>query len=342
MSDRPRSVLVCPGIGSYGPGSLGSLAPDHPAVEAAEAIRVQYGLESLLALDGAERFDPSRHLRPANVAALTFMTTLLDAERAMADHRLVTLVGSSLGWFSALAVAAALPFEDAFRLMQEVALLREQAVADPAAGGQVIYPLAGPDWRRAPDLEAAVVDVLADGGAGEHQVFASLDLGSFAVLTGDAAGVARLMERLPPVKVGAREYPLRLALQGPDHSPLAEPVAEAAADRLGGLRWQPPAITLIDGRGARWTPWATDPGELRDYTLGEQLTEPYRFATSLHVAMREYAPELLVLAGPGTSLGSIVGSVVVAEGYRGLRSRAALEATQGSSQPLVLSMGRAA
>ena len=342
MSERPRSVLVCPGIGSYGAGSLGSLAADHPAVEAAESIRVQYGLEPLLALDGAEHLDPSRHLRPANAAALTFMATLLDAERAMADHRLVAIVGSSLGWFSALAIASALPFEDAFRLMQEVALLREQAAADSAGAGQVIYPLAGPDWQRSPDLEAAVVDVLAEGGSGDHPVFASIDLGSFAVLAGDAAGVERLVARLPRVKVGAREYPLRLALQGPDHSPLAEPVAEMAADRLNGLRWQPPAITLIDGRGARWSPWATDPEALRDYTLGEQLTEPYRFATSLHVALREYAPELLVLAGPGASLASIVGSVVVTEGYRGLRSRAAFEAAQQSSQPLVLSMGRGA
>jgi acyl transferase domain-containing protein len=342
VSDRPRSLLVCPGIGSYGPGSLGSLPADHPAVQAAEHIRVEYGLEPLLSLDAAAQFDPARHLRSANAAALTFMATLLDAERAMADHRLVAIVGTSLGWFSALGIAAALPFEDAFRLMQEVALLREQAAADPSAGGQVIYPLAGPDWRRSPDLEAAVIDVLADAGAGERHVFASIDLGSFAVLAGDGPGVARLVERLPAVKAGTRDYPLRLALQGPDHTPLAEPLADTAADRLAGLRWREPATTLIDGRGARWTPWATDPAALRDYTLGAHLTEPYLFAASVRVALREHAPELVVLAGPGASLGSIVGSMVVAEGYRGLRTRAAFEAAQHSSQPVVLSMGSTA
>ena len=342
MSERPRSVLVCPGIGSYGPGALGSLPADHPAVQAAEAIRVEYGLEPLLDLDRAEALDPARHLRPANAAALTFMATLLDAERAMADHRLVAIIGSSLGWFSAIATAAALPFEDAFRLVQEIALLREQVATDPGGGGQVIYPLAGPDWLRSPDLEAAVIDVLADAGAGERRVFESIDLGGFVVLAGDQAGVARLVERLPAVKAGARQYPLRLASQGPDHTPLAEAVAEAAGDRLSGLRWQRPETTLIDGRGVRWTPWAADWTALREYTLGAQLTEPYRFATSLRVALREYAPDLVVLAGPGASLGSIVGGIVVREGYRGLRSRAAFEAAQQSSQPLVLSMGRAA
>jgi hypothetical protein len=81
---------------------------------------------------------------------------------------------------------------------------------------------------------------------------------------------------------------------------------------------------------------------LRDYTLGPHLTEPYMFAASVLVALREYAPDLVVLAGPGASLGSIVGSMVVAEGYRGLRSRAAFEAAQHSSQPVVLSMGSTA
>src|SRR4029079_5834104 len=119
VSERPRSLLVCPGIGSYGPGSLGSLPADHPAVQAAEHIRIEYGLEPLVSLDAAAQFDPSRHLRPANAAALTFMATLLEAERAMADHRLVAIAGTSLVWFSALGIAAALPFEDAFRLMQE-------------------------------------------------------------------------------------------------------------------------------------------------------------------------------------------------------------------------------
>ena len=342
MSDRPRSVLVCPGIGSYGASALGSLPGDHPAVAAADAIRLEYGLEPLTDLDRADRIDPGRHLRPANAAALTFVATLLDAERAMADHRLVAIIGSSMGWFSAIAAAAALPFEDAFRLVQEVALLRERAAADPAAGGQVIYPLAGPDWQRSAELEAAVLDVLADAGAGERQVFESIDLGSFVVLAGDGAGVARLIERLPAVKAGARQFPLRLAAQGPDHTPLAEDVADAAADRLTGLRWQQPATTLIDGRGVRWTPWGTDPTSLRAYTLGTQLTRPYQFATSLRVALREYAPGLVVLAGPGGTLGSIAGGVIVGEGFRGLRSRAAFEEAQHSSRPVVLSMGRGA
>ena len=101
--DRSRD---CAGRGAYGAGSLGSLPLDHPAADRADSLRAEYGLESLLDLDGADGFDPMRHLRPANASALIFMVTLLDAERAADDHEVVAVIGNSLGWYSALANAA--------------------------------------------------------------------------------------------------------------------------------------------------------------------------------------------------------------------------------------------
>jgi acyl transferase domain-containing protein len=199
-------------------------------------------------------------------------------------------------------------------------------------------------WAPAPGQRAAVAGALgqSEGGNGAGRIFESIDLGGYAVLAGDDRGVATLIERLPSVRIGERLFPLRLALHGPYHTPLVEHVAEMAAERLGGLRWQRPSITLIDGRGARWSPWSTDPGALRDYTLGEQVTTPFRFAASVRVALREFAPDVVVLPGPGNSLGGILGQLIVAEGYRGLRSRAAFEQAQRSALPVVLSMGRQA
>jgi [acyl-carrier-protein] S-malonyltransferase len=340
MTGRPRAVIVCPGRGAYTAASLGSLPPDHPIVRRAEQLRAEYGLEPLLELDGAPRFDPARHLRPANASPLIFITTLLDVEQAAVDHRITAVVGNSLGWYSALAVAGALPFEDAFRLVQEMAILQEEPLPDGGHGGQVIYPLLDADWAPVPDLRAAVSDVLSDGHGTGGRVFESIDLGGYAVLAGDDRGVAHLLDRLPPVRIGERLFPLRLALHGPYHTPLVEHVAEVAADRLAELRWQRPSVTLIDGRGARWSPWSTDPAALRDYTLGEQVTTPFRFAASLRVALREHAPDVLVLPGPGNSLGGICGQLLVTEGYRGMRTRADFEATQQSAAPVILSMRR--
>jgi malonyl CoA-acyl carrier protein transacylase len=336
-----RVALVCPGRGSYTAASLGSLPVEHPLVGRAEELRARYDLEPLLALDGADRFDPGRHLRPANASPLILVASLLDAEQALADHEVVAVAGNSLGWYTALAVGGALSFDDAFRLVQEVALLQELPAdgGGSDAGGQVIYPLSDADWVPNAELEAAVAAAVHDDAAG-GRAYPSIDLGGYAVLAGDAEGVRRLLDRLPPVKIGERLYPLRLAQHGPYHTPLVAHVAEAARVALDALAWRAPRLTLVDGRGARWTPWSTDPQDLRDYTLGEQLTTPFDFATCVTVVLREMAPELLVLPGPGNSLGGICGQLIVAEGYRGLRTRSAFDAAQSSGRPAVVSMRR--
>jgi len=335
-----RAVIVCPGRGAYSAGSLGSLVAEHPVVDRAEELRARYNLEPLLELDRAVKFDPARHLRPSNAAPLILLASLLDVEIAMADHAVTAVVGNSLGWYTALAVAGALAFDDAFRLVQEMALLQEEPLPDGGPGGQLIYPLNDDAWRPDPDLRAAVAAALTNGNHGTARVHESVELGGYAVLAGDEPGIAHLQRSLPPAKVGERLYPLRLALHGPYHTPLVAHVAAAARERLADLEWRMPSLTLIDGRGARWSPWSTDPDALRDYTLGEQVTTPYRFATSVRVALREHAPDVLVLPGPGNSLGGVCGQLIVAEGYRGIDSREAFEAAQRSNSPVVLCMRR--
>lgn len=336
--DEPRAVLVCPGQTATASASLGSLPAGHPLMDRAEELRQGHGLEPLADLDGGAPFDAQRHRRPANAWPLILLGGLLDAGRAAADHRLAAVVGNSLGWCTALVVAGALSFDDGFRLVQELALLAEEPLADSGPGGQVIYPLTDPEWRPDPALGAAVEAALRDGSEPEGAAFHSVELGSHAVLAGDEPGVARLLRVLPPLQVGDRRFPLRVAAVGPYHTPLLAEAAAAAAERLAGLEWRAPSLTLVDGRGARWSPWSTDPVALAAYTLGEQPTTTYRFATSLRVALREHAPDLLVLLGPGTSLGAICGQLIVAEGYRGLRSKAAFEAAQRSAQPVILGM----
>jgi malonyl CoA-acyl carrier protein transacylase len=344
--ERRRAGLIAPGRGSYTAASLGSLSPDHPLVLRAEELRARYELEPLLALDGSERFDPARHLRPANASPLILVASLLDAEQALADHEVVAVAGNSLGWYTALAVGGALSFDDAFRLVQEIALLQELPSdgngggTDGGSGGQVIYPLTDATWQPSDELEEVVAAALQDADAAGGRVFPSIDLGAYAVLAGDEPGIERLLHRLPPLRVGERLFPLRLAQHGPYHTPLVNHVAEAARAALQGLAWRAPRITLVDGRGGRWTPWSTDPRQLRDYTLGEQITTTFDFASCVTVLLREQAPDLLVLPGPGNSLGGICGQLIVGEGYRGIRTRTDFEGAQASERPIVLSMRR--
>lgn len=340
MTRAERGILVLPGRGAYTAASLGSLDPAHPWTRRADELREAAGLPTLTELDGAARFDPTLHLQPVHASPLIWLASLLDAERAAADHRIAAVIGNSLGWYTALTAAGVLSFDDGFALVSELGRLQQEPLPDGGRGGQVIYPLTDASWQPDEALRATVSSaVAAPSGNGHGRAFASIELGGFTVLAGDDAGVERLLRHLAPVRVGERLYPLRLALHGPYHTPLVAHVAAAARELLAHLAWSQPQVTLIDGRGARWTPWSTDPAALRDYTLGDQVTSPYRFATSLRVALREEAPDRLVLTGPGNSLGGICGQALVAEGYHGIHGRADFDAVQ-ATDPIVLSMRR--
>ena len=160
---------------------------------------------------------------------------MLDAEAAVADYRITAVIGNSLGWYTALAVVGALPFEDAFRLVQEMAILQQEPLPTGGPGGQVIYPLADAAWRPDPQLHAAVAAALAEPSHnGDGQVHESIDLGAYAVLAGDEAGVARLLGRLAPYASGDRIFPLRLSQHGPPTTPLVARRRWAAREAPGG------------------------------------------------------------------------------------------------------------
>jgi hypothetical protein len=332
-----RAAVAFPGRGSYGPTSLGSLRASHPWVRRADDLRQAAGFEALSEVDAAARFDPAVHLRPTNAWPLVFLCSLLDAERIADDHEVVVVVASSTGWYTALVASGALGFDDGFRLVQEMAAAAEAPLDAPARPAELIYPLTDEAWQPAPDQLDGLRDALGrvNGGAA-----LAVDLGAFAVVAGTADGIDTLAARLPPVSVADRTFPLRLASADAWHTPLRARAMEGAAERLGDLTWDRPNVTLVDGRGVRFTPWSTDPAELAKHTLRGQGATTYDFASSLRVALREYAPDVVLLPGPGGSLGAACAQVAVAEGYRGLRSRAEFEAAQGGATPLLLSMRR--
>ena len=329
-----RAALLLPGRGSYGERSLGSLDPGDELVQRAEALRRGYELPSLLELDGAARFSPTTHLAPANASPLIYVASMLDAERAQSVYEIVCCAGNSLGWYTALAAAGALSFEDGFRLVQEMSLLQQELASD---GGQVMYPLTGDDWRLDAGIAARVDAALAASGP---EVFRSIELGGTLVLAGSESGLARLVEALPPMQRGSKRFPMRLAQHGPYHTRLAANVASRASEALAGLAFTAPRVTLIDGRGQRFTPWSTDVDALKEYTLRTQVVETFRFDHSVRVALRELAPERLVLPGPGNTLGGVCGQILAAEGWRGIHSRDDFDRVQDSDVPMVVSMQR--
>ncbi len=328
-----RRAIVCPGRGSYTEKSLGSLPEGHPWVAAADELRIALDLPPLSELDRAPRFSAQSHLRPANAAALIYVVSMLDATATLAGGGVVAVAGNSLGWYTALAVAGALSFEDGLRLVQEMALIQERH----EQGGQILYPLVDEEWRRDDTAVELVESALSDAPG---EAFHSIHLGGYAVLAGSPQGIAHLLARLPQRKLGGTLYPLRLLRHGPYHTPLVAAVCDEARERLGDLAWRPPTVPLIDGRGRVFTPWSTDLDELAAYTLGTQVREPYDLTASVRVLLCEYAPDRIVLPGPGNTLGGVIGQVLIAEGWRSIRSKADFQAVQSSDNPIVESLRR--
>jgi len=328
-----RIAILCPGRGSYVKATRGAIPIDHPFLARAEKVRGEYGLPPLLELDRVADWSSALQLRPDHVAPLIWLSSMIDADAAMREHEAVCVGGNSLGWYTALAVAGALDFDDGFRLVQEMAILQ----MEQTGGGQLIYPIVDEDWRADSGLAEAVRNALDVVGP---EAFRSIHLGGYAVLAGTDGAIRSLLEQLPRIERGAAAYPFRLAQHGPYHTPLLEPTARKARQVLGRLRFRKPQLPLIDGSGRRHTPWTSSEDELRDYTLGEQITTPFDFSATVRVALREFAPDLVCLPGPGNTLGSIVAQVAIADRWRGLGGRSDFETLQESDQPLIWSMRR--
>jgi [acyl-carrier-protein] S-malonyltransferase len=338
-----RAVLVCPGRGSYTKAELGSIAAraaaGGPAAERllllADGLRAAAGRPGVRALDSEPSFRAA-HLEGENASALIFAATALDAATLDPELVPVAVLGNSMGWYTALYVAGALDFEAGFRLAGTMGSYQARGIV----GGQVIYPLVDEEWRRDPAREVALRSAIAAASEAGAVVEPSIRLGGFIVLGADDAGLAVLKRELPPVRRGEREYPFQLFGHSAFHTRLMERTRAAALAELADLPTREPKIPLIDGKGRQHRPQSADPERLLAITLDEQVVETFDFTVALRVALREYAPDRIVLLEPGASLGGAIGQVVVAEGWRGIRSRTDFVRVQESDRPLLIARGR--
>ena len=76
---------------------------------------------------------------------------------------------------------------------------------------------------------------------------------------------------------------MRLFNHAAFHTPLLNDVARQAQQKLSVDMFEKPLVPLIDGQGRIWQPHSTDVADLRDYTLGAQVTQPYDFSAAMEV-----------------------------------------------------------
>lgn len=340
MSRRKKTALVvCPGRGTYNKAELGYLKHHHadkqPLIAAIDAYREAEGQEPVSALDGRARYSLGELSRGDNASPLIYACAYADFLSIDRDvFEVVAVTGNSMGWYIALACAAAAGEMDALRIVNTMGRLMQ----DSLIGGQLIYPLVDENWREVPGRRAELLASMAQiNGEPDQALYLSIELGGLMVFGGNAPALAALEAALPPEQ---ERYPLRLANHAAFHTPLQQPIAARGRELLDQSLFRRPDLPLIDGRGKIWTPFASDPAELRNYTLGQQVVTPYDFTRAIQVGVKEFAPEALIILGPGTTLGGATAQALIAIGWQGLTSKADFIARQ-KEDPAILAMGMA-
>ena len=325
-------VVVCPGRGTYNAPELGYLAQHHAGsawLAQFDTQRVGAGKPTLAELDGAAKFSPALHTRGDVAAPLIHACAFLDFLALDRDRfEVVAVTGNSMGWYTALACAGAVAPEHGFAIADAMGV--NSQAHEP--GGQAVLVLADTDWRVDPAVEAAVEAAMA-----RHHVLPSIRLGGMLVVAGSEAALDALVADLPPLS----RPPLRLAWHGPFHTPLMAASAHAAQGTLPVHWLAAPQVPLIDGRGKVWRRFETTGQALWDYTFGAQILAPYDFTAAITVALRTFAPDRVVLLGPGETLGGAIGQVLVALKWLDISSRSGFSARQ-EEDAFLIGMGRPA
>ncbi|OYU39842.1 MAG: acyl carrier protein [Pseudorhodobacter sp. PARRP1] len=328
-----KAVLICPGRGTYTKTELGSLArfPDRNLLAHFDARRTALNQETLTALDSAATYSVSKHTRGDNASALIYACTLGDS-LALQVVEIVAVTGNSMGWYSALACAGALTPQNGFEVVNTMGTLMQQSLI----GGQIIHPFLDENWRPNPARRAELLAIAAEiTTRPDHTLTLSIDLGGMLVLAGNEAGLKAFEAAVPPEQ---GRFPMRLANHAAFHTALQAPVAAQGRAALPETLFQQPQKPLIDGRGQIWWPGSTRKAALYDYTLGHQVTEPYDFTAAIRSAAREFAPDLFIIAGPGTTLGGAVAQSLILSHWQGMASKADFQ-TRQTANPLLVSMG---
>ncbi|RUO53365.1 malonyl CoA-ACP transacylase [Pseudidiomarina homiensis] len=338
---KKTALVICPGRGTYNKPELGSISANIAASSSKikedlqevltriDQEREQLGLATVSELDQAKLFKTSLHQKPEHAAALIYAAGYLDFLSIDREHYdVVALAGNSMGWYTAMACAEAWSVSTSTRLVTSMAQLTAGG-----AGAQFIYPIVDANWR--PDRQRIA---LVEAQLAKHQgeLFRSINYGGYAVLAGTEAACHAAVKELPTAD---ERFPMILPGHAAFHTSLMADAAATARETWPVAAFQTPQTPLIDGRGQQWLTPATDLRALQQYTLGQQVTETYDFSKSIQVAVKEFAPDHIILLGPGSGLGGAVAQALIEQQWQGLTDKADFSQRQTQAQPFVLSMG---
>lgn len=331
---KKSALIICPGRGTYNAAELGYLYRHHsdkkPFIAQLDDLRRQAGQISITELDQADRFKSGLHMTGDNASLLIYACAMADF-RAInpKKYEISAIMGNSMGWYLTLAAAGALTLDGGAELVNTMGRIMHET----AEGGQIVYPITDKDWRVSSEKRSQIEHVLQQRPSGA-EIFTSIKLGGLIVFAANRAGLSYLQKSLPPDD----RFPMRLAHHGAFHSPLLDNIVPMAKAALPQSLFRQPKIPMIDGQGKVWSPGSTDIKALYDYTLGAQINTAFDFSKALEVGIKDYAPDVIIILGPGTTLGGPAAQELIKHRWEGLESKADFKQRQ-SQNPYIISMG---
>jgi acyl transferase domain-containing protein len=333
---KEKALVICPGRGTYNAAELGYLKTYHAGggekVARLDAMRRGAGQITLTELDNAARFSPATHMTGDNASLLIYACALLDFMAIDRDrYEIVAVTGNSMGWYLALACGGVLGFDEGARLVNNMGgLMHERGV-----GGQIIWSMMDAEWRLDPVKQALAASLIVEAASKpDIAVHVSIRLGGMIVFAADDNGLKWLMEKLP----ADDRFPMRLNHHAGFHSVLQNHIIPIAKERNRVDDFQSGSIPLIDGEARIWSPKAFDINAIYDYTLGTQINQSFDFSRAVQIVAAEFAPDKIIVLGPGTTMGAPTAQALIQFGWRDFAAKSDFIARQ-EMDPVVLSMG---
>ena len=332
---RKTALVICPGRGTYNKGELGYLQRYHAnkkaLIKGIDEYRQANNQPGISELDSASKFDLALHSRSDNASSLIYACAYADfLDIDQTQYEIVAITGNSMGWYIALACAGALNLAAAIELINSMG-----DTMQTQAGGQILIPLLDDNWQAIPgrkaEIKALQVDIHQQQGC---ELYDSILLGGYLILAGNDAALDSFMKSYN----NKQAPPTRLPNHAAFHSPLMRAARDHARTQLKPDLFAQAKHPLIDGRGNIWQPLSSDPGALWDYTLGHQITRTYDFSKSIQVGVQEFAPDCLIVLGPGNTLGGACAQALIEINWQGLGSKQDFSQQQ-QNEPLLISMG---
>ena len=240
---------------------------------------------------------PEEELRRTEIQQPAILTTSIALLRALEEAagplQPAFVGGHSLGEYSALVAAGALPFEDAVRTVRLRGKLMQEAVAE---GRGAMAAVLG--------VDAGVVAEACDRAAEESGLVvtpANFNSTQQTVIAGDAAAVELACNK---VRAMGAKRTLPLPVSAPFHCSLMAPAAEHLAPELAKIEWtkaRPPVVTNVEAEPN------DDPGRIAGL-LEAQVTAPVRF-TDMIARMKALGADQFLEVGPGRVLSGLIARI---------------------------------